>query len=146
MCVQEDKLEGLFSLPRIQVLKIMNQLVAQHMICSTTISESRKRVRLTREEQEAKKRAAAEAAAAAAAAAAATAPSRDGGEDEDEDGDESVQNKVTAQLFYLNPRRFVDTVLYRVRMIEDSLRAAERKVADKAAFECKLCNRKVVCM
>ena len=122
----------------------MNQLVAQHMICSTTISESRKRVRLTREEQEAKKAAAA-AVAAAAAAAAAAAPARDGeGEEDDDDGEESVHNKVTAQLFYLNPRRFVDTVLYRVRMIEDSLRAAERKVADKAAFECQRCNRKVL--
>ncbi len=140
MRIQEDKLETLFNLPRIQVSKMLNQLVVQHMVCATTISESRKRVRLNRAEQQAK--AAAEAASAAAAAARAAAGEDD--EDDDEDGAASAPNKVTVQVFYLNPRRFVDSVRFRIHMIEDSLRTQERKVTDKPAFQCGTCRRKVL--
>jgi hypothetical protein len=51
--------------------------------------------------------------------------------------------QVTVNVFYLNPRRFVDGVLYRLHMIGQNLRSQERKVSDKAAFECPKCMRKV---
>ena len=40
-------------------------------------------------------------------------------------------------MFYLNPRRFVDTVRYRIYMIETHLRTQERNIVDEYAFECK---------